>query len=62
MDARCDECTDCTGYRQVRACSLTQDAKCESCGSLVWWNSFWNGTESETLDKKEEPFNPNDEE
>ena len=47
MDARCDECTDCTGYRQVRSCSLTQDAKCESCGSLVWWNSYWNGTECE---------------
>ena len=46
-DARCDECTDCTGYRQVRACSLTQDAQCESCGPLVWWNSFWNGTECE---------------
>ena len=44
-DARCDECTDCTGYRQVRACSLTQDAQCESCGPLVWWSSFWNGTE-----------------
>ena len=46
-DARCDECTDCTGYRQVRACSLTHDAQCESCGPLVWWNSFWNGTECE---------------
>jgi hypothetical protein len=44
-DARCDRCTDCNGYRQVRACSLTEDAKCESCGPLVWWNSFWNGTE-----------------
>ena len=44
-DARCDECTDCSGYRQVRACSLTQDAKCESCGPLVWWSSFWNGTD-----------------
>ena len=47
MDARCDECTDCNGYRQVRACSLTQDAMCESCGPLVWWNSFWNGTQCE---------------
>jgi len=46
-DARCDGCTDCTGYRQVRACSITQDAKCESCGPLVWWSSFWNGTECE---------------
>jgi hypothetical protein len=46
-DARCDECTDCTGYRQVRACSLSQDALCESCGPLVWWNSFWNGTACE---------------
>ena len=46
-DARCDECTDCTGYRQVRACTLTQDAKCESCGPLVWWSSFWNGTDCE---------------
>jgi hypothetical protein len=44
-DARCDECTDCTGYRQVSACSRTQDANCESCGPLVWWSSFWNGTE-----------------
>lgn len=44
-DARCDECTDCNGYKQVRACSLTQDAKCESCGPLVWWSSFWNGTD-----------------
>ena len=44
-DARCDECTDCSGYRQVRACSLTQDAKCESCGPLVWWSSYWNGTD-----------------
>jgi hypothetical protein len=43
-DARCDECTDCNGYRQVRACSRTQDAQCESCGPLVWWSSFWNGT------------------
>jgi hypothetical protein len=43
-DARCDECTDCTGYRQVRDCSLAHDAQCESCGPLVWWNSFWNGT------------------
>ena len=46
-DARCNECTDCNGYRQVRACSLTQDAQCESCGPLVWWSSFWNGTECE---------------
>jgi hypothetical protein len=46
-DARCNACTDCTGYRQVRACSLTQDAQCESCGPLVWWSSFWNGTECE---------------
>jgi hypothetical protein len=44
-DARCDRCTDCNGYRQVRACSLAEDAKCESCGPLVWWNSFWNGTD-----------------
>ena len=44
-DARCDECTDCTGYMQLSACSRTQDAKCESCGPLVWWSSFWNGTE-----------------
>jgi len=44
-DARCDDCTDCSGYKQVRACSLTQDAKCESCGPLVWWSSYWNGTE-----------------
>jgi hypothetical protein len=46
-DARCDECTDCTGYRQVRDCSLAQDAQCESCGPLVWWSSFWNGTACE---------------
>jgi hypothetical protein len=44
-DARCDTCTDCTGYRQVRSCSATQDAVCESCGPLVWWSSFWNGTQ-----------------
>ncbi len=44
-DARCDDCTDCTGYKQIRACSVTQDAVCESCGPLVWWSSFWNGTQ-----------------
>jgi hypothetical protein len=46
-DARCDRCTDCTGYRQVRACTVSQDTQCESCGPLVWWSSFWNGTNCE---------------
>ena len=44
-DTQCMLCTDCTGMRQLSACSLYEDSKCESCGDHVWWNSYWNGTD-----------------
>lgn len=47
QDTQCLVCTDCTGMRQLSSCSLYEDAKCESCGEYVWWNSYWNGTNCE---------------
>jgi hypothetical protein len=44
-DTRCEICTDCLGNREVRACSAHEDAECESCGELVWWNSHWSGVD-----------------
>ena len=44
-DTRCVICTDCLGKRERRACSAHEDAECDSCGELVWWNSHWSGVD-----------------
>ena len=47
QDETCAICTDCTGMRQVSACSVHKDATCTDCGKNEWWNSYWKATDCE---------------
>ena len=52
QDETCAICTDCTGMRQVSACSVHADATCTDCGKNEWWNSYWRGTDCELACKE----------
>ena len=52
QDETCAICTDCTGMRQVSACSVHADATCTDCGKNDWWNSYWRATECELACKE----------